>query len=105
MTARLLEPALAGISVLECEHEGDSVWSAIAQSPLSCGQGRRGVTSTMALRLLLVLQKLINRFANQPRDRNVFAGCRFLQLLYLLKLEPNGYEFLSHTSDRKSTRL
>ena len=66
MAARLAEPGLVAVSVLGGAHEGDSFWIAIAQSPLSCGQGRVGVSRTGASRLLLALQKLINRFANQP---------------------------------------
>ena len=69
----------------------------LLKSPLSCGQGRRGATNTVALRLFLAFQKLINRSANQPRNRNVFSSCNLCQLSKLFRLEPDSYEFLSHT--------
>jgi len=50
MAARLAELGLVAISVLGGAPGSDSFLSAIAQSPLSCGQGRRDVTSTVALR-------------------------------------------------------
>jgi hypothetical protein len=50
----------------------------------------------VASRLLLPFQKLINRFANQPRNRDILPNRKFFQLFNLLRLEPHCGELLSH---------
>lgn len=50
--------------------------------------------------LLLALQKLINRSANQPRNRNLLPNRQFSQLFNLLRFEPNSGEFLPHVLHR-----
>jgi len=53
-----------------------------AASSKGCrGQGRPGADNTVASRLLLALQELINRLADQPRNRKVLSERDFLQLL------------------------
>jgi hypothetical protein len=53
-------------------------------------RGRVGVTSTAASRLLFAFQKPINRFANQPGNRNIFSDCNLCQLSKLFRLQPYG---------------
>jgi hypothetical protein len=76
---------------------GDSLRLAIAASNTGrFGQGRRGASNTMASRLLLPFQELVNSLANEPRNRNILTVSNLLQSLYLLWLEADGSEFLPH---------
>ena len=83
-----MEPSV-GVNPAFAEYkDSGSLRIAMAASIQGCfGQGRRGADNTVASRLLLALQELINRFADQPGNRKVLSDRDFLKFRKLLGLQ------------------
>jgi len=84
-------------SVLEATGS-EAFLSSQAQSPLSCGRGAAMLLAPWRSALLLALQKLINRFGESARNRNVLSRCNSLQTFHLFRLESYSGELLFHIS-------
>jgi hypothetical protein len=72
----------------------------LLKSPLSCGQGRRGATNTVAPRLLQFLGSLLKVFVNRTPDefgnRSACPVGKNQQFLELVFLQEEGRSFHVH---------